>query len=172
MFQTWALVTSLHNKAHWKYYVTARMVVSGALRSVVGRTLCTGSNRRKAVVVITSWCLQTAGEYIHPLHWKCGLVVYHQKTSSHTEGRTTTMWNVIFTAFSDFFIITIRARYSKHLNRVLRRELNKSHLREIRLLKRCKTTNLSRVSRQALWPDLRRDSDSLSYIVWVTGFQV
>ena len=39
-------------------------------------------------------------------------------------------------------------------------------------LKRCKRANLSRVSRQALGTDLRRDSDSPSYIVWVVGFQV
>ena len=40
--------------------------------------------------------------------------------------------------------------------RVLRRDLNKSRLiPEIRLLKRCKTANLSRVSRQALGPDFR-----------------
>ena len=56
--------------------------------------------------------------------------------------------------------IRIRAGYTKHTSRVLRHDLNKSHLiREIRLLKRCKTANLSRFSRQALEPDLRRDSD-------------
>ena len=43
--------------------------------------------------------------------------------------------------------------YSKRLGRVLRRDLNKSHLvRKIRLHKRCKTANLSFDSRQALGP--------------------
>ena len=51
--------------------------------------------------------------------------------------------------------------------------MNKSHLiPEIRLLKRCKTANLSRISKPTLGADLRRDSDSPSYIVCVTGFQV
>ena len=43
---------------------------------------------------------------------------------------------------------------------------------EIGLLKRCKTANLSRVSRRAQAPVLRRDSASPSYIVCVTEFQV
>ena len=69
----------------------------------------------------------------------------------------------------------IMAGYSEHLRRELiqsrhlRRDLNKSHLIPgICSLKRCETANLSRVS--AL--DMRLDSDSPSYIVWVTGFQV
>ena len=65
----------------------------------------------------------------------------------------------------------LRAGCSKHLSRFLRLHLWKSQLiSEIRLFRRCKTANLSRVSRQALRFDLRRDSDSPSYIVWVTGF--
>ena len=60
----------------------------------------------------------------------------------------------------------VKGRVPKALSRVLRRDLSKSHfVSEIRLLKRCKTANLSRVSRQALGPDLRRDTDSPSYIV-------
>ena len=57
------------------------------------------------------------------------------------------------------------ADYSKHLGRirVSRCDSNKSHLKlEIQLLKRCKTANLSRISRQTLGPDLIRDSDSPS----------
>ena len=71
------------------------------------------------------------------------------------------------------FKYSTRAGYPNHLTRVLGRELHKSHLiPEIRSLKRCKTKNLRRVSRQTLGPDLRHDSHSPSYIVWVTGFQV
>ena len=52
-------------------------------------------------------------------------------------------------------------------------DLDKSQLKpEIRLHKRCKTSNLSRVSSRAKVPVLRRDSDSLSSIVCVTEFQV
>ena len=67
----------------------------------------------------------------------------------------------------------LRAGYSKHLVRVLRRDLNKLYLiPEIPLLKRCETANLSSISRKVLGLDLRRDSHSPSYIVWITKLQV
>ena len=61
---------------------------------------------------------------------------------------------------------SFKAGYSKHCSRASRRDLIKSHfIPEIRLLKRCKTANLSRVSSQTLGPDMRRDSDSPSYMI-------
>ena len=78
---------------------------------------------------------------------------------------------ILFTAFMFIQNDSMRAGYSKHLSRILRRELNKLHvIPEIRLLKRRKTATLSRVSRKALGSDLRRDSDSLTSIVGVQDF--
>ena len=65
----------------------------------------------------------------------------------------------------------VEDRLFKALCRVLRHDLNKSHITWNRIAQTYKTANLYRVSKQALGSDWRRDSDSPSYTVWVIGFQ-
>ena len=66
-----------------------------------------------------------------------------------------------------------RGRVLKAFKLCVETYIRMSHLiPEIRLLKRCKTTNLNRVSSRSQAPVLRRDSDSPSDIVWVTGFHM
>ena len=85
------------------------------------------------------------------------------RTKSYTASSADTGW----------VVKKCRVGYSKHSSCVLRRDSNKSHLiPEIRLLERCKTVNLSHVLSRAQVLALRHDTDSLSYIVWVTGSQV
>ena len=62
--------------------------------------------------------------------------------------------------------ISLGAGYSKHSSRILKRDSNNSRfILEIRILKRCRTANLSCVASRAQVPVLTRDSDSLSHIV-------